>query len=182
MPQTCEVCREHTDVTSSEAVGVLSHKGRIFVGDLAKCYRSKFSKRKGGFLSCVCLFSSLGSLSPPWSLQEFWTFSPSPLSILCRAAWCWCFHQREVRAGFPVKIQVRDSHLCNRVYLTNIFKIWRLGPGCDLFLVIGSFLSPHKMTLHADAVDKNPVKGNRKIGSCSSNFLLKNTFGKFLLS
>lgn len=101
MPQTCEVCREHTDVTSSEAAGVLSHKGRIFVGDLAKCYRSKFSKRKGGFLSCVCLFSSLGSLSPPWSFQEFWTFSPRPLSILCRAAWCWCFHQREVRGRIP---------------------------------------------------------------------------------
>lgn len=98
---SCEVCREHTDVTSPEAVGVLAHKDRIFVGDLAKCYCSKFTKRKGGLLSCVCLFSSLGRLSPPWSLQEVCTFSPRPLSILYRAAWCWCFHQREVRGKIP---------------------------------------------------------------------------------
>lgn len=38
--------------------------------------------------------------------------------------------------------------------------MWRLAPGYDLCLVFGSFLSAHKITSHANAVDKKPVEGN----------------------
>lgn len=117
---SCEACREYTNITSPEDLGVLSHKDRIFAinylahslqWDLANSHCSEFTKRQDGLLSYVCLFSSLGSLSSPWSLQEVCTSSPRSFCILCRAAWCWCFQQREVRGRIPCQNSSQRSSL-----------------------------------------------------------------------
>lgn len=76
---SCEACREYTNATSPEAVGVLSQKDRICVtnyldpflqGEHVNSYFSKFPKRQDGLLSYICLFSILGSLRCHWSLRE----------------------------------------------------------------------------------------------------------------
>lgn len=69
----------------------------------------------------------------------------------------------------------------NKVELSNVFETHRLAPGHDLCLVFGSFLSAHKVTLCADAKDKETMKGNLQLSCCSPKFGLNPHFGNSFL-